>query len=280
MGIANDYLDLIERIGRLLDIPPVQAIHIAPFEADPEKSSKFGAMILTDGTVGLTYTGLNGALLDLQDRARTDDLVNTSPVQIAQLYAGESGWQRSLGMAAINAVSQFVLKHSRYVLPPMDKTLDVLALQHGDHVGMIGYFPPLVEQVRAQEVPLTVVELNEKWLQREDDFEVTSDLAHLSSCNKIVCTGTVLINQTIDSVLENCGNAEQILIAGPTTGCLPDPLFDRGVTMLGGSRVIDHRAFVGLWAAQKKWRRTTRRYVLRKGEGFPGYQALAVAAMS
>jgi hypothetical protein len=274
MSIANDYLDMIQRIGGLLDIPPVRAIHIAPFEADPEKSSKFGAMILTDGTVGLTYTALDGALSDLQDRTKTDKLVNISPVQIAELYVGESGWQRSLGMAAINAVSQFVFKHSGYVLPAMDKTLDMLALQKGDHVGMIGYFPPLVEQVRAQGVPLTVVELNEKWLQRADDFEVTSDLAHLNSCNKVVCTGTVLINQTIDSVMENCGNAEQILIVGPTTGCLPDPLFDRGVTLLGGSIVVDHRKFVQLWAAQEKWRRTTRRYVLRRGEGFPGYQAL------
>ncbi len=274
MDIANDYLDLIQRVGGLLDIPPVRAIHIAPFEADPEKSSKFGAMILTDGTVGLTYTAFDGALLDLQDRTKIDDLVNISPVQIAQLYAGESGWQRSLGMAAINAVSQFVFKHSGYVLPAMDKTLDLLALQMRDHVGMIGYFPPLVEQVRARGVPLTVVELSEKWFQRADDFEVTSDLAHLNSCNKVVCTGTVLINQTIDSVMENCGNAEQILIVGPTTGCLPDPLFDRGVTLLGGSIVVDHRKFVQLWAAQEKWRRTTRRYVLRRGEGFPGYQAL------
>ena len=274
MSIANDYLDLIQRIGGLLDIPPVRAIHIAPFEADPEKSSKFGAMILTDGTVGLTYTALDGALSDLQDRTKIDDLVNISPVQIAELYAGESGWQRCLGMAAINAVSQFVLKHSGYVPPAMDKTLDLLTLGKADHLGMIGYFPPLVEQVRAQGVPLTVVELNEKWLQRADDFEVTSDLARLSSCNKIVCTGTVLINQTIDSVMENCGNAEQILIVGPTTGCLPDPLFDRGVTLLGGSIVVDHRKFVQLWAAQEKWRRTTRRYVLRRDEGFPGYQAL------
>jgi len=274
MSIANDYLDLIHRIGGILDVPPVRSIHIAPFEADPEKSSKFGAMILTDGTVGLTYTALDGALSDLQDRSKTDSLINTSPVQIAQLYAGEFGWQRSLGMAAINAVSQFVFEHSGYVLPAMDKTLDLLALEKGDHVGMVGYFPPLVEQVRARGVPLTVMELNEKWLQRTDGLEVTLDLVHLNSCNKVVCTGPVLINQTLDSVLEHCGNAEQILIVGPTTGCLPDPLFDRGVTLLGGSVVVDHRKFLQLWAAQEKWRRTARRYVLRRGEGFPGYQAL------
>ena len=152
MSIANDYLDLIHRIGGILDVPPVRSIHIAPFEADPEKSSKFGAMILTDGTVGLTYTALDGALSDLQDRSKTDSLINTSPVQIAQLYAGEFGWQRSLGMAAINAVSQFVFEHSGYVLPAMDKTLDLLALEKGDHVGMVGYFPPLVEQVRQLEL--------------------------------------------------------------------------------------------------------------------------------
>ena len=274
MSIATDYLDLIHRIGGILDVPPVRSIHIAPFEAGPEKSSKFGAMILTDGTVGLTYTALDGALSDLQDRSKTDSLINTSPVQIAQLYAGEFGWQRSLGMAAINAVSQFVFEHSGYVLPAMDKTLDLLALEKGDHVGMVGYFPPLVEQVRARGVPLTVVELNEKWIQRTDGLEVTLDLAHLNSCNKVVCTGTVLINQTLDSVLEHCGNAEQILIVGPTTGCLPDPLFDRGVTLLGGSVVVDHRKFLQLWAAQEKWRRTAMRYVLRRGEGFPGYQAL------
>jgi uncharacterized protein (DUF4213/DUF364 family) len=274
MGITNDYLGLIQRVGRRLDIPPVRAIHVAPFEPDPEKSSKFGAMVLTDGTVGLTYTALDGALLDLQDRTKTDNLVNISPVEITQLYAGKSGWQRSLGMAAINAVSQFVFKHSGHVLPAMDKTLDLLALQKGDHVGMVGYFPPLVEQVRAQGVPLTVVELNEKWLQRADNFEVTLDLAHLNNCNKVVCTGTALINQTIDSVIENCVSADQIFIVGPTVGCLPDPLFDRGVTMLGGSLVVDPEKFVRLWAAQEKWRVTTRRYVLRRDEGFPGYQTL------
>ena len=72
------------------------------------------------------------------------------------------GWQRSLSMAAINAVSQFVFKHCGYALPPMDKTFDLLTLWKEDHVGMIGYFPSLVEQVRARGVPLSVVELNEK----------------------------------------------------------------------------------------------------------------------
>ena len=127
--IANDYLQLMDTIGQQLDIPRIKSIHVAPLGEDPLKSSKFGAMVLSDGTTGITYTGLDNALLELQEDSRTSGLSGQSPLQVAQLYAGESGWQRSLGLAAINAISQFVLKQSGYHLPSMSKTVPQLALQ-------------------------------------------------------------------------------------------------------------------------------------------------------
>lgn len=274
MSIATDYLRLVETIAKRLTIPSVQSIHIAALQEDPDKSSKFGAMVLSDGTVGLTYTDLDGALSALQDRAKTDPLIQASPVEIAKLYVGQSGWQRSLGMAAINAISQVVFKRSGYIPPIADKTINDLALENGDYVGMVGFFPPLVEQIRTLGLPLTVVELDERWLQSADGLYVTLDPEHLRDCNKIVCTGTALINQTIDALMQHCGHAEQIFIVGPTTGCLPDPLFDRGVTLLGGCSVVDTERFIELWTRQEKWRGTTRRYVLSKGKGYPGYQSL------
>jgi|TARA_Y100000310_G_scaffold277758_1_gene295749 hypothetical protein len=273
-SIANDYLQLIDGIGQRLDIPPVKSIHIAPLVTDPGKNSKFGAMVLGDGSTGITYTGLDDALLDLQEESRTRDLPGRSPVEIAQLYAGESGWQRSLGMAAINAISQFVLTKSGYPLPTMHKTVQELSLRQGDHVGMVGYFPPLVEQVRRDDVPLTVLELDERWLQEADDFVVTLEPERLQECNKVLCTGTVLVNQTVDSVLQHCRGAAQIQIFGPTIGCLPEPLFDRGVTLLGGSRVVNVDKFIELWAAQQKWRDATERYALSTATGYPGIEAL------
>ncbi len=274
MGIAIDYLRLIETIAERLTFPCVQSIHIAALQENPEKSSKFGAIVLSDGTVGLTYTDLDGALSALQDRTKTDSLIQASPVQVAKLYAGKSGWQRSLGMAAINAISQVVFKRSGYIPPIADKTIDHLELQDGDHVGMIGFFPPLVGQIRALGLPLTVVELDERWLQSAAGFDVTLNPERLRDCNKIVSTGTVLINQTIDALLEHCGHAELIFIVGPTTGCLPDPLIERGVTLLGGCSVVDPERFIELWTRQGKWRDTTRRYLLSKEKGYPGYQSL------
>jgi len=270
MGIASDYLQLMQTIGAKLSIPLVQEIHIAPFESDPVKNSKFGALVLADGTVGLTYTGLDDDLLVLQDRSKYESLVNQSPVQIASLYTMEEGWHKVLGMAAINAISQYLFKRGGYSIPTGGKTVTHLALDKGDHVGMVGYFPPLVEQVRAMGLPLTVIELDEQWLQNDDQFEVTLEPEKLKDCSKIICTGTVLVNQTIDDLLPYFSNAKQIFIVGPTVGCLPDPLFDRGITQLGGCSVLDTAQFLRLWATQEKWRDSTQRYVLNRDSTYPG----------
>jgi len=93
----------------------------------------------------------------------------------------------------------------------------------------------LVGQIRTNGTRLTVLELDQYWLQEADEFLVTLDSEHLRECNKVVCSGTVLANQTIDSVLQHCRGAAQTLIAGPTVGCLPKPLFDRGLTHLAAT---------------------------------------------
>ena len=270
MGIASDYLQLMQTIGTKLQIPRVREICIAPFAADPVKSSKFGALVLADGTVGLTYTGLDDDLLVLQDRCKYESLLDESPVQMASLYAGEEGWQKVLGMAAINAISQYLFNRGGYSPPAGEKTVTHLQLDKADHVGMVGFFPPLVEQVRQMGLPLTVVELDERWLQQEGLFEVTLEPEKLNDCSKIICTGTVLVNQTIDALLPHFRNAKQIFIVGPTVGCLPDPLFDRGVTQLGGCAVLDTAQFLALWTAQEKWRDSTSRYVLSRDSTYPG----------
>ena len=273
MTIAQDYLDIIDRIAESLDLPLIREIHIAHSDENPGKSSKFGAMVLDDESVGLTYVDLGHTLRDLQSRPERYELIACSPLEAAQLYGGEAGWQRSLGMAAVNAISQYFIKCSGLALTESVKTMDLLAVEPSDHIGMVGYFPPLVEQIRALNVPLTVIELDEKWQQQEKGFEVTLDPTRLSRCNKILCTGTILVNQTLDAVLAHTGDAQQLYLIGPTVGCLPDPLFNRGVTAVGGCQVVDCAAFVGMWRTQQRWRQATRRYSIFSGQ-YPGFETL------
>jgi uncharacterized protein (DUF4213/DUF364 family) len=273
MSIAADYLEIIEKVANAIRLPVIREIHVASASSQSGKSSKFGAMILENDIVGLTFVDLDAARHDLQPILESKTYIGCSPAEVAVLYAGDQGWQRALGMAAINAISQCVLTGSGCLLPDTDNTMGLLQPEQDDHIGMVGYFPPLVEMIREKNIALTVIELDQKWVQSEQDFEVTIDSSKLNVCNKLLCTGTVLINHTLDRILEQAKNADELYLVGPTLGCLPDPLFDRGVTAVGGRQVVNCAQFVDMWRAGESWRAASKRYRIT-AESYPGYRAL------
>ena len=273
MTITNDFLAMVERIGSRVTLPPIREIHVARSDCEPQPGSKFGAMVLADDTVGLTYMGLDEALHEIQPSIKSGKFIGSSPVHVALLYAQEVGWKSALGMAAINAISQYVLRRSGIPLVEMGETLDLLEPEENDQVGLVGYFPPLVGQLRGLNIPLTVLELDEKWLQHGNEFEVTLNPDRLAPCNKVLCTATTLINRTLDSVLPHCAEAKQIFLIGPTAGCLPDPLFARGVSGIGGCQVLDPTRFITLWSTQQRWRQVTRRYIITS-KNYLGFESL------
>ena len=74
-------------------------------------------------------------------------------------------------------------------------------------------------------------------------------------------------------MLARCTHARAVALIGPTMGCLPDALFARGVTLLGGTWVLDAPAYVD----------SLRRGGVRKGlaekvaitpAGYPGFETL------
>ena len=64
---------------------------------------------------------------------------------------------------------------------------------------------------------------------------------------------------------------------GPGAGCLPDGLFARGVTLLGGSWVVDAAAFKQALATGAPWGGSARKFALTRAN-YPGWQALLAVA--
>jgi uncharacterized protein (DUF4213/DUF364 family) len=60
----------------------------------------------------------------------------------------------------------------------------------------------------------------------------------------VVSTSTLLLNDTLDRMLGHCRNARWFAMVGPSAGCLPDALFARGVTLVGGNWIRDGAGFV------------------------------------
>jgi uncharacterized protein (DUF4213/DUF364 family) len=78
-----------------------------------------------------------------------------------------------------------------------------------------------------------------------------------------------MINHTIDNVLDHCQGAKAVHVLGPTTGCLPDPLFARGVTTVGGRRVTEPNRFLQHWQQQSNWNDSAERYQISRAD-YPG----------
>ena len=58
-------------------------------------------------------------------------------------------------------------------------------------------------------------------------------------CDKVIASGTLVLNDTLERMLALCERARWITLIGPSMGCLPEALFARGVTLLNGSWVTE-----------------------------------------
>ena len=180
--------------------------------------------------------------------------------------------RRTLGFAACNALSRTVMDRMGFAPPRATDSIGGIAPQAGDHVGMVGLFSPLLKQVTAAGARLTVIELNPDYAGHYDGYRVTLDAAELEACNKVLSTSTILLNHTVDAMLAHCRRAERIVLIGPSAGCLPDPLFARGVTVVGGSWVTDHAGFIDALRRGDSWSAFAYKFALAAAD-WPGLPA-------
>lgn len=272
MTIARDFLHILRRCNEKGLLPAVRALHLPPAGVE-SKAAEFCAVELEDGALGLSYVLLGDTLAEL--RAGAPGLVGRSALEVAGWYADGAGIRRTLGFAAINALTRSLYDRAGFVPPASSDSIGQLDPGPGDAVGMIGLFHPLVEPILGSGARLTVVELRPDLAGEREGWRVTLDPAELAACNKVLATSTVLLNDTLDAILGHCRNARAIAMIGPGAACLPDPLFARGITLMGGSWIRDRTGFLQALAAGESWSRHAYKFALTP-EAYPGWKSLAV----
>ncbi|WP_417346982.1 Rossmann-like domain-containing protein [Ferrimonas sp.] len=247
-------------------IPKVQAIHIMKEGLDSNPNAKFGAIELDDGTIGLTYTKLGGALEVLQDDSLYQKFLGQPVTELAKLYLEPASWQQVLGSGALNAISQKLLRERGFEYSKAEDTLALLKLTPGDRVGMVGFFPPLIDSLKEQGIPVTVIELKAEMAREEENLLVTTDPKALTRCNKILITGTTVINHTLNTLLPLVKDADEVALIGPSVGLLPEVLFELGITSVGGRVILDGETFLKRWQGGEKWKNAALRYSLHNSQ--------------
>jgi len=272
-SVAALYVALAERIAARLGSPRIRTLHLPPAREAATGDAEFCAVELVDGSIGFSHVLLDAAEPLMRVLPDAGVLAGTEAVELARGFDEKDPAARALGFAAINALSQHLFARANWTPPPAGDSLGAIEPGLGEHIGMVGLFPPLVARVNAAGARLTVLELRPELAGEHEGFRVTLDPADLATCDKVVSTCTVMLNDTLDDVLAACRHARYVAIVGPTAGCLPDPLFERGVDAIGGRRVIDAKAFGDAFRKGAKWGSFATKYVITR-QVYPGVDRL------
>jgi uncharacterized protein (DUF4213/DUF364 family) len=228
-ALAPVLIAQLEAIAARFPPPRVARLHIpadAPGDEAP-KDAKFCAIELQDGAFGLSYV-LLGDTLDALTGARSghsgERLAGADPLQLARRLDGGTPVERALALAAINAMTDAVWRQVGYQPPPAGNSLGDVRLTGHDHLGMIGFFPPLVHQVQAVGGRLSVLELDEAMVRRQQQrfpqVHITLERSALAVCNKVVGTSTMLLNDTLDAMLAAAPQADHLRCHRPLSRAL------------------------------------------------------------
>lgn len=275
MSFALDYLAQLDAFAARSPLPRVRALHLPPpLCGDPEANQgEFCALELDDGSLGLSYVRLDDTLARLRDSADGISLAGADALAVARRYAGADSCAKTLGFAAANALTRCLFDRAGFRPDDSTDSIGQMQPQAGEQIGMIGLFRPLLGRILQSGARLTVVELKAELAGDAEGYRVTLDAAELAACSKVVSTSTLLLNDTLDRMLGHCRNARWFAMVGPSAGCLPDALFARGVTLLGGSWVIDRAGFIDALRRGEKHSASAAKFALTT-DNYPGFEPL------
>lgn len=149
--------------------------------------------------------------------------------EVAELVRSNSPIEASLGMAALNAL----IDVGHCEMSNRNAVDEIARRCEGKRAAVVGHFP-FVPRIRTEAAHVDVLELNPV------DGELPPECADeiLPEAHVVVITGTSLVNKTFDGLLALCSPHAFLCVIGPTTP-LSEVLFDYGVDLIAGTRVVD-----------------------------------------
>jgi uncharacterized protein len=271
--VKSELIQLAELASEQFEIPKIKQVYMPEPRPSPDRDSEFGIVVLEDGSAGLYYAWMGEAQTGMNERYAAQEFAGLHPIDLVQYYKSDHEADRSLGLAVINAISQSVFRQAGYQLDTAANSMGELDAKSGDHIGMVGYFPSLVRRLCEQEIHVTVIEKKAHLVQSDDFVNVTLETQALSRCNKVLSTASTLLNDSIDEILDHTQAADVVVMVGPTAGFFPDPLFERGVSAIGGSEIVDVDLAISRLRNEQGLGDTARKYVIKK-RNYPGVSAL------
>lgn len=163
---------------------------------------------------------------------------------IEEIFTGNP-LKRTMGIAALNALSAVCWAKQppgAYEIKTGIDALDEIALPEEGYVTVVGALVPAIKKLKQRGRPFGILELDPSTLKADEmEYLVPLDQASqaIPKADLLIITGTTLINDTLEGLLEIRKPGAETIVVGPTASMLPNAFFARGVNVLGGIMVTE-----------------------------------------
>ncbi|MBL7128666.1 MAG: hypothetical protein ISS16_06740 [Ignavibacteria bacterium] len=173
---------------------------------------RYTAVLLKNGNIGVCANLFNKVEVEIED-LKLPDLNNISHRIILNAY--------------FNAALNYSNKYN-----DESDIFDIIHFSAYKKIVMIGYFGPLLERFKQDNIKISVFDLKKK------NYQFTSEkskMKYTSKAEAVILTATSIFNETFMSIVKNTRNNCDIFILGPSSIMNEDMLKYKNIKMIFGS---------------------------------------------
>jgi uncharacterized protein (DUF4213/DUF364 family) len=206
--------------------PSSEGLHVA----DVRIGLGYTSVRLDNGNVGLAWT-THESTGSCTHENRAGTLAGSPASELLEMLASElKALPRTIGLATANALIAGL---------PRPKTtqreiLDIVDVDAGDRVAMVGFFGPLVPGLRQTKCKLDILELE---TDRPGTVSPEDGREALASCTVAIITATSIVTGTFDELVSVLGKPRAVIMLGPSAVMCPQIFEGTPVTHIAGARV-------------------------------------------
>jgi len=223
MSLKDEFKKMVAKLTIKFSLPPISNIFFPPFyKGGQPKDAQFMAISLEGGAAGISFVLLPDEKMEEYTELHPSDFVEKNPCEFALEFGNDDPIKEMISLASINAICQHVIKETNFTVDSATDSLGLVSVSAGDRVGMVGLFFGLIQTIKKAGGELVVIEKQDQLIQKYPNLPITMDVTKLSTCNKILCTSTTILNNSLDEILVHCSPDAFVSIIGPTAGYFPD----------------------------------------------------------
>ena len=209
----------------------------------------FTGVKLSNGTGGLCYTPVKDipqAVCCPSSAGRIfnpEKIIGLPAKEILTGLTSSEPIKTAIAIATLNALSETCRQEGlggNYTITPNMDAQDAVRMPLDASVAVVGAFIPTLQALKARGGNWWVIEQEPKTL-KEDEMPhfipAEQSAGIIEKADVLIVTGVTLINHTLEGILAAAKPGAEIAVMGPTASALPEPLFNRGVRVVGGVRV-------------------------------------------